>query len=173
MRPLAVILVWVIIIGGLAVYMRTRDHFNSPPEHAYEIEEAPGEFTLELTPTFDAQGGVDEFALEPVEQPAFVLSLGKREITSYEKTARAGVPIEITWDTDAIPVEVGENEFHIRMTTPTDDEQVAHGARLRLLRDGAEVGSQTIWARPGHPVEGVFLIRLETSTPPHAEDHEE
>ena len=163
MRPLAVILVWVVILGGLAVYMNTRDYLNPRTEHVYEIQPAPGEFILEVTPTFDVQGGVDDFSLDATSQPAFVVSLGGEDIITHEQSARAGIPIALKWDTDRTPLEVGKNEFHIEMTTPADEIDVAHGVRLRLLRDGAEVAASTLWAEPGLPVKGILPIQLDDS----------
>lgn len=170
MRLLAVILIWVAILGGLALYMQSRKFFSPTEENVYVIQPAPGEFTLEVTPTFDAQGGVDPFALDPVAQPAFVLSLRGKEIVSYDETALAGQPIEVSWDSEDAPLEVGGNEFHIKMTTPTADANTVYGVRLRLLRDGAEVDSRTLWSQPGSPVDGVFPIQLDQ---PVTTDHEE
>ena len=172
MRLAAVILVWVVILGGLALYMRTRQHLTPQENTGYVIQPAPGKFTLELTPTFEARGGVNDFALEPVEQAAFVLSLGGKEIVSYAQTMPAGVPQEITWDTEQHPLVLEKNEFHIRTTTTPEDISMIHGMRLRLLRDGEEIDRHTLWSQPGRPVEGVFPIYLEGSAESeHADAH--
>ena len=58
------------------------------------------------------------------------------------------------------------------MLTPKRDEfavdnsavvDKVHGVRLRLLRDGAEVDSTTLWSEPGRPVEGAMFIELNAS----------
>ena len=169
MRPLAVILIWVVILGGLAIYMQSRQYFSPPEGNIYVIQPAPGKFSLEITPTFEAAGGVDPFALEPVAKPAFVLSLRGLEIVRYAETIPAGRSVEVTWDLDSSPLEVGGNEFHVQTTTPPADPNAVHGVRLRLLRDGAEVDSRTLWSQPGKPVEGVFPIQLDR---PWADDRE-
>ena len=194
MRPLAVILIWVVILGGLGIYMQSREYFSPREEQEYEIEPAPGEFTLEVTPTFDATGGVDPYALDPAPQPAFTLKLDGVEIVRREEPMRAAHPTTIQWDLEKWPLVVGKNEFFIDMPTPQrgddsdaddfsldlDDSEEAdadhgvnavYGVRLRLLRDGAEVDSQTLWSEPGKPVKGKMFIELDR--PPSADPHHE
>jgi len=161
MRPVLAILVWVVILGGLYGYMRFRDRLAPRPEEVFRVSPAPGNFSVELTPTFDAQGGVDPFALDPVAKPAIVLWLNGTEIVRYEQTARAGIPVEFTWDTDEVPLELEKNEFRIQVRTPGDNPNAVRGVRLRLLRDGAEVASETLWSEPGQPVDGVVRINIE------------
>jgi hypothetical protein len=57
-----------------------------------------------LTPTFEAVGGVDPFALETTAKPAIVAKLNGREIARYDQTAPAGIPQRFTWNTSETPV---------------------------------------------------------------------
>jgi hypothetical protein len=170
MRPLAVILIWVVILGGLALYMQSREVFSPPPEHVYEIQPAPGVFTLEVIPTFDAEGGGGDFAIEKVDQPAFTLLLRGNEIVRYDDPMQAAQKTIIQWNLEKWPLEVGDNEFFIEMPAPQRDafavedsaaENAVYGVRLRLLRDGAEVDSKTLWSEPGGPVQGAMFIELD------------
>ena len=185
MRPLAVILIWVVILGGLALYMQSRHYLVPSDDSGYVIQPAPGIFTLEVMPTFDAQGGVDPYGETLDPQPSFTLLLRGKEIVSYEQSIQAGLPTTIPWDPDKWPLEVGDNEFFIEVPTPTtkqDDfaidpkEELAttnkvYAVRLRLLRDGAEVDSKTLWSEPGKKVAGTMFITLDALPDATDEDH--
>lgn len=170
MRLLAVIAIWIVILGGLALYMQSRDVFSPAPENVYEIQPAPGVFTLEVIPTFDAQGGVDPFGEELTSKPSLILLLRDEEIVRFEQPMPAAIPTTITWDLEKWPLEEGDNEFFIEMLTPQRDEfavdsednvEAVYGVRLRLLRDGVEVDRQTLWSEPGKPVKGAMFIKLD------------
>ena len=171
MRLVAVISIWIVILGGLALYMQSRYVLSPSPENVYEIQPAPGVYTLEVIPTFDAQGGIDPFGEQLIAKPAFTLLLRGDEIVRHEESMQAAVPTTVTWDTERWPLQVGDNEFFIELPTPQRDEfavdaeenvEKVYGVRLRLLRDGAEVDSQTLWSEPGKPVKGAMFIKLDS-----------
>ena len=148
-RLVMAVCVWVVIVGGLAAYTQLRDRFRRPPVAAIQAVAAPGRFEVEITPTFDVAGGVDPFALETTHQPALVLSLNGREILRQEQPLAAGRPFRAPITRGQNGLRVGANEFYVQFKTPTDHGERAHGARLRLLRDGTAVADETVWASPG------------------------
>ena len=164
--------------------MQARRYLAPPPAYVYAIQPAPGEFTLEVTPTFDAQGGVDAFGETLDVQPSFVLSLRGNEVVRYEEPIQAALPTSIKWDNEKWPLEVGKNEFFIDILTPqrnedefglnidddTDAANRVYAVRLLLLRDGAEVSSQTLWSEPGQPVKGKMFIELDAQPDTHHDD---
>ena len=50
MRIIYVLLIWVLLVGGVALYMDARA--TAAPIQEYFREEAEGRFILEITPTF-------------------------------------------------------------------------------------------------------------------------
>jgi hypothetical protein len=154
MRPFYALLVWVLILGGLWAYIEARDAFDQPATTAIHVQPAPGEYALELTPTFDATGGIDPFALEPTAKSAIVVRLNGREIVRFEENAPAGIPQRFTWNVDDAPVEVGRNELNVELSTPEGDARALRGVRVRLLRDDATIADEMIWSQPGAPVMG-------------------
>jgi hypothetical protein len=158
MRPFLVVLIWVVILGGLTLYMRTRDSLRPKEQQTLVVKPPPGVYEVELTPTFDVQGGEDAFALNPEKKPALVLLLNGREIARVEEPLPAGVPQSYRWDQAKTPVAAGENEFKVELHAPPDSLQQVHGARLRLLRDGEVIGDQTLWSPAGAPLNDVVRI---------------
>jgi len=87
MRPFLAVAVWVVILGGLFVYSRARHLIVPLPEQTTAIKPLPGEFSLELTPTYDVPAG-DDFAAEKTDP--IVLSLNGREVFRRPTPAPAG-----------------------------------------------------------------------------------
>jgi hypothetical protein len=158
MRPLYVLVVWVVILGGLWLYTTARNAVDRAVPTAVEIQPAPGNYELELTPTFDAIGGVDPFALEPTAKPAIVARLNGQEIVRFEQTAASGIPQRFTWDTERSPVQVGKNEVYVELSSPQGDASAFRGVRVRLLRDEAPIADEMLWSQPGAPVQGAVPI---------------
>jgi hypothetical protein len=170
MRPVYAVLVWVVILGGLWVYTEARDHFDRPTTTAVEIQRAPGKYELELTPTFEAVGGVDPFALETTAKPAIIAKLNGREIARFEQTAAAGIPRRFTWNTSEAPVQFGKNEVYVELSSPAGDANAFRGVRVRLLRDDAPIADEMLWSQPGAPVQGA--VALDLADTKHDEPHE-
>ncbi|MCA9268961.1 MAG: hypothetical protein KDA41_10850 [Planctomycetales bacterium] len=173
MRPLAVVVIWVVTLGGLWLYMQTRSSLLPRPTESAQIAVASGEFAIELTPTFNASGGVDEFSLDVSAQPVVVVALNGQEIVRDKQPAAAGVARKHTWDFAAAPLHAAKNEFQLRAQTPPSDASAHHGLRFRLLRDDATVVDTTVWAPPGQPIEAAIPVALpaiaSNSSPPDKE----
>ncbi len=169
MRPVYALLVWVVILGGLWAYTAARDRFDRPSTTAVAIKPAPGNYELELTPTFDAVGGVDPFALETTARPAIVARLNGREIARFDETAQAGIPQRFTWNVNDAPVQIGKNEVYVELSSPAGDASAFRGVRVRLLRDDAAIADEMLWSQPGAAVAGA--VRLSIAPSPAEEAH--
>ncbi len=169
MRPFLAVAVWVVILGGLFVYSRARHLIVPLPEPTTTIKPLSGEFSLELTPTYDVPAA-DDFAAVPSDP--IVLSLNGREIYRRQSPAPAGIPIPVTWNTELSPVNEGENELFVSANPPEATYPGTPGIRVRLLRDGEEVAEETLWGHHGHKVEGpVYLVFPEYMTAPGSHEH--
>ena len=156
MRILAVIAVWVVILGGVSLYMSSR------PEVTKAVAVAPkgiggGEpFRLEVTPTFAAEA--DPFALEgEAGETAFVVWLNGREVLRGPEKPQAGMIVVLE------PVEgliKGVNELYVEASPPVGFGGESHGVRLRLLNSGVAVADETFWSEDGSRVTGVLRVDL-------------
>ena len=166
MRILAVIAIWVAIIGGVSLYMNTR------PEITRAIAVVPqgigaGEpFRLEATPTFTAEA--DPFALEgETGETAFVVWLNGREVLKASEESRAGIPVVLE------PVDgliEGVNELYVEASPPVGFGGESYGVRLRLLNSGVAVAEETFWSEDGSRVTGVLRVDL-AEKEPEADGH--
>ncbi len=156
MRILAVITIWVVIIGGVSLYMGSR------PEVTRAIALVPegigsGEpFRLEATPTFTAEA--DPFALEEeAGEGAFVVWLNGGEVLKAAEESRAGVAVVLE------PVQgliKGVNELYVEASPPVGFDGESYGVRLRLMHSGVAVAEETFWSEDGSRVTGVLRVDL-------------
>jgi hypothetical protein len=169
MRPLLVVLVWIVILGGLRLYMQTRHLFVSRHEEQVVIKPLPGEYTLEVTPTFAAKSGNDPFA--GTRQPALVVLLNGHEIVHHQADMASGVKETFRWDTTKVPITTEKNEFHVEMFTPDAGVDQSLGARLALIRDGRMMADATIWSPAGEPLRDVVRLDVPEIQTPEAHSH--
>ena len=149
MRPLGAILVWVAILGGLALYMKLR------PEPGRLItvglSEASGAFSLEVVLTFDA--GPDPFAteIEIENRPSLVITFEGEEWLRRTDKIPSGTVIVID---DITGIKSGLNELYLSASPIDEEYDLVRGVRVRLMRDEVVVAEDAFWSEPGHLVEG-------------------
>lgn len=178
MRPLYVLVVWVVILGGLWLYTAARDAVSPSSTPAIEIQPAPGIYELELTPTFDAAPAVDPFATDTGVQPTVKVSLRGRQIVRYDEPIKSGIPLRFSWDTRATPLELEKNELLVELLTPPQDSTMIgeeakglRGVRVHLLRDGETIADEMIWSQPGAPVVGDVDLVIKPQQQADEHDH--
>lgn len=154
MRPLLVLLFALAIFGALAAYERFVDTL---PQRNHAAEEAPaaaGKFSLELTLSFDA--AKDDFALE--DEPAAVVRMAGQDLIRADQPVTAGQPLRAD---DLSGIVSGRNAFFVRAAPAQDFISRPCAARLRIFRDDAVIGENTLWSPPGGLVEGEVVVEVE------------
>lgn len=160
MRFAIVISVWIVFLGGLALYMNQRG--EAPEARTFEQAEADGVFALEITPSFDAEP--DPFALnvdDSTDSAALQVRLAGDEVFRGGDSVIAGRPILVR------PIEgltLGKNEFYLEASPPMDDGGRSHAVRVRVFRDDRVFFERTFWSEPGGRVAATFVADLEAET---------
>lgn len=156
MRPLSVLLLSIALLLGMNWFLG----LNPAGDHAHahrelQVIEAPGDFAVDLTVSFDA--GPDEFALDlSDDSPSLILQLNGKEIMSRSGSVSAS---ESPFRIDSVEgISIGANDFFIQ-ASPKNLASAGNCVRVRVLRDNAAVADKTIWSVQGEIVQGT--VRLE------------
>lgn len=157
MRFALVALIWLILVGGLALYMQERER-RQPPQMAQPMTQAaPVEaYTLELTPSFAT--APDPFALagDADAGATLLVRLGERELYRSDKPLPPGVTVTL----HPVPgLVLGHNEIYLRAVPPRG-EALDHALRVRLLQGGRVILDQTLWGEKGANVSGSVPFTL-------------
>ena len=153
MRPLAAILLAVLILGSVKAYMLFERSLPPPMVVSTVQQSAAGKFSVDVTLTFDA--AADEFALEPL---SVVIELQGQELFRSREPVPADRPIVLE---DVPRVVEGRNSFFLKVTPADSDFNSERAVRVRVLRDGEPVSEQTLWSEPGGVVEGIVNVDVQ------------
>jgi len=162
MRFALTALIWLLLVGGLSLYIQQRDRRLPRGVPAPVTETAPGEdYALEITPTFSPVP--DPFVLQddPAATATMVVRLGGRELFRGGQSLPAGRTVSIQ---PLAGVVVGHNELYLRASPPTSEALLDHAVRVRLLQGGRELLDQTLWGRNGATVAGTIPFVVGKST---------
>jgi len=168
MRFVLTVLVWLIMVGGLSLYIHERDRRKPPEIKAPATEAARMEdYTLEITPTFSTEP--DPFALrgDPAASATLVVRLGERELFRSEQALPAGETVSVHPVAGLI---VGPNELYLRASPSLNEARMDHAVRVRLLQGNRVVFDETLWGRSGVNVAGTIPFTL-TETPEDKHAH--
>lgn len=167
MRFVLTTLIWVVIVGGLSLYIHQRDNrIVTRSESKIDMGLAANEYMLEITPTFGTE--IDPFALvEEGQSPAtLIVRLGGSNIHHSAQPLARGETLRIG------PVEgliVGMNELYVQASPPLEEAHINHALRLRLLHNNVLEVDQTLWSEAGGKVSGTVSFVLEQAA---ETDHE-
>ncbi len=169
MRPIAVVVFAVVVLGTLFAYLRIVEQEVAPPE--FKETTASGTFSLKLTLPFDAKSS--EFSDDGA---SLLIRLDGREIVRKSEDVKAGIR---TFD-NIEGVKVGRNEFLVKVIPaepafqPSDEfsfeepadeddqqEPIPVAIRLQVFRDGVLLGESTQWNSPGLTLVASFMIEVE------------
>ena len=162
MRFALVALIWLVMVGGLGLYIQQRDRRLPPPIRTPVAEAMPMEdYALQITPAFSPVP--DPFALQsdPAASASLVVRLGERELFRSGKALAAGRTITVQ------PVDglvVGHNELYLQASPPTSEARMDHAVRIRLLQGARVIFDQTLWGTSGAIVAGAIPFVLEKHT---------
>ena len=150
MRPLAAILLAVLILGSVKAYQLFESSLPAPVSVAQAQVSAAGQFSVDLTLTFDA--GPDDFALAPLSA---LVELQGRELYRSRERIPEGRAIVVE---DVAGVVEGVNSFFIKIAPAEADSTRQRAVRVRVLRDGVSIAEETLWSEPGAAVEGIVQV---------------
>lgn len=158
MRLFFTALVWLLIVGGLFLYIEQRDARILQPAEATTAPEILGsDYVLEITPTFGAEA--DPFALRDEDQaPATLLvRLGGVDVLREARPLARGETLRIEPLTG---LQAGRNELFIEASPSFEESHLAHALRVKLLLSGVVQLDRTLWGEAGTKVTGTveFLI---------------
>ena len=167
MRFVLAALIWLILVGGLSLYIHERDRRAPAEIRTPTTEAAPMEdFTLEITPTFATEA--DPFSLHGDTAAAtMVVRLGERELFRSEQSLPAGVTVSVH---PVAGLATGLNELFLKAGPPLSEAQMDHAVNVRLLQGSRVVFDETVWGRSGANVAGTVSFTI-TGTPEAEHDH--
>lgn len=154
MRPLLVLLLAVVVLGGMQWFMNSQTPATNQEQPGAQIIAAPGEFNIELLMTFDA--GPDEFSLEETDAPSLLVQLGGKEIFRSSEEILGDAPIVIS---NVEGLRAGGNHIYVE-ASPKDDQLVYRAVHVRVLRDDTPLMEQTLIADPGALVQGTINVEI-------------
>ena len=161
MRFALAALIWLIMVGGLTLYIQQRDRRLPPPVRTPAAEAVPMEdYTLEITPTFSPEP--DPFALQgdPAAAASLLVRLGERELFRSGRALPAGKTVSLHRVAGLV---AGHNELYLQATPPVSEALMDHAVRVRLLQGNREVFDQTLWGSSGARVAGTIPFTLDKS----------
>lgn len=159
MRFALTALIWLIMVGGLTLYIQQRDRRLPPPVRTPATEAVPMEdYTLEITPAFSPEP--DPFALKggPAASASLLVRLGERELFRSERALPAGKAVSLH---KVAGLVVGHNELYLQAAPPVSEALMDHAVRVRLLQGNRELFDQTLWGSSGAVVAGTIPFTLE------------
>ena len=169
-RIVAAVFVWIVCVGGLALYMSQRQAALPVPVKAAAARNATAAYVLEVTASFAAEP--DPFAVhidsEPLP-PVLVIRLGSRQILRITESLAAGRPVRV----DPLPGLVfGDNELFVAASPPADQADRRHALRLTVFENNRPIAEKTIWSEPGAAIAEVMRFSL-APTPEKDDSHEQ
>ena len=176
MRPFLAVLITTTLIGGIYGYTRFTSHIRPARSEVREVI-ASGQFAIDITLTFDAQG--DEFA-----NPSVLIKFQDQVLLERSDRVQAGQPLRIS---NVDGVQVGENDVFVQVT-PEDSTgsndfdletelessapvELSRAIRVRMFRDDSVVAEKTVWSEPGQPVSGLIPVTVGGAVGQNGDDH--
>jgi hypothetical protein len=167
MRLMYAAVVWLVFIGGVWLYMNTREEATAPGPAQLETPTAAAVYGLRVRATFVA--AVDPFALEaPAAEemvPVEIRVNGRPQTVIMADDLEVGAVYRVT---RLSGLHSGDNEIYIAASPPAESADRTHAVRLELLSEGRVVQEKTIWSDGTGRVAGVFMMNI-----PEEKDSEE
>lgn len=167
MRPALAVVIWVVLVGGLGLYVRSYEAVKTA--QSFQPALAQGAYALEITPTFAAEP--DPFALrteDGEDPPALILKLNGKELLKLTERVGAGAPILVEPLTGLLE---GSNEVYLEANPPIKETGRSNALRVRVLRDGIPVSDRTFWSGQGSKIARTLLINTASAQPQEEDGH--
>lgn len=155
MRVFLAAIIWVVLVGGLALYMQSRTVVE--PAATWHAEEASGAYALEVTPSFSAEP--DPFALDSDAGGASALRvrLNGEDVLVLTETVEGGRPQRVE---SLKGVVIGSNEFYVEANPPLDFGDRACAVRVRLFEGDVPLADETLWSDAGIRIASTFTVNV-------------
>ena len=156
MRIIVVIIVWVVIVGGLSLFMSSQD--KSAGESSFTIHDAEDTYSLEIVTTFAVE--TDPFALQTddTDKPvALLVKVNGETVLKIEEDMESGESIVVD---DISGLIVGRNEFYIEANPPLELSNVSHAIRLRVLKEQEILAEKSLWSEPGLKIADTLVLEI-------------
>lgn len=159
MRFALTVLIWLIMVGGLGLYIQQRDRRLPQGVPAPVTEAVQGEdYALEITPTFSPVPDPFALQIDPDASASLVVRLGERELFRSGKALPAGRIIALQ---PLAGLVAGQNELFLQASPPASEALQDHAVRVRLLQGARVIFDQTLWGVSGATVAGAIPFNLE------------
>ena len=167
MRPALAILIWLVLIGGLAAYMHARETIH--PGSSYEVVQASGAFALEVTTTFDVEP--DPFALRTDSgstAPALLVRINGQEVLRQVERVERGIPFRL----EPVPALIqGHNEIYLEANPSLDQAAQSLAVRVRVFRGNQPLADHSIWSEAGSRIAAAFPVDVQPEKTPEIHPH--
>jgi len=161
-RPIAALLICLVIVGGLFLYMNQRPRAAAPGTDRPQTDLDRAGFSLEVTTTFALEP--DPYALKSEGSPpaaSLLIRLGEAEILRLSQTRPPG---RITTLGSVPGLKPGQNEFYVEAYPPLTGKKDANGPGLALrfrLKSGHRIlVDETLWSEAGR-VAGTITVSID------------
>jgi hypothetical protein len=166
MRPFLAAAIWIVLIGGLTLYMNVRD--TAKPPAAFESRQASGTYSAELTTTFPLE--VDPFALHDESEQAALLLMKLNGKVILKVTDQLDAGSSLTVD-PLSGVQDGLNEFYVEASPPIEASRKSYAIRIQLREDHRSVLDRTLWSEPGSRISATIQFRTDTQKRGEEREH--
>ncbi len=169
MRIIGVILVWVLLIGGISVYMNYQNAGRQAAGLTPEVKTETSSCIIEITSTFTVEA--DPFSLDSEagnQGNGLILKLGQRVLPVMAENIQAGIPFRSDRIDD---VDSGLNELYIQASPPSDDYTRHQAVRVAVMAGGRMIAEKTLWAEPGSTIAGTLGFKLADTDEEEEHDH--
>lgn len=158
MRLVLTAVIWVVLVGGLALYMFNRTAVQSASE--LNLHTPSGDFAVEVTTTFPLEP--DPFALRSEgsdEAPALVVRVNGREVLRKTERVEPGEPIRV----EPIPgFAQGANEVFVEANPRLDMAGRSQAVRVRVLQDTNVLADRSLWSDQGNRIAAAIAVNVDT-----------
>lgn len=157
-RIAAVLFLWIVVFGGLNLYMKRFEARQSANVPVFRQVQSESFYALEVTATFKVQPDPFSLRTENSSDPAALsVRIGEREILRRAEV-EAGVPVRVK----PVPSMVlGTNEFFVEANMPLELTGKNLALQIKLIRDGLPVAEKTMWSEGGNRIAGTFSVNLD------------
>ena len=165
MRIVLVIAIWIIMIGGMFLFMNSKE--SAPSIYDYKYEEVKEAYSLEIVATSPAEP--DPFTLQTDESSPMASILVK---INGIKALRITEPIDAgeKLTVENVPgLKIGENEFYVEVNPPIESVNKIFAVRVSVNRGYTKIASETLWSPEGLKVADTFTLYIKEDE--SSEDH--
>ncbi len=156
-RPIVAVAIWIVFVGGMAVYSKARHETARPVTQ--ERETAKERYALEITTTFPVEP--DPFALKDTDHAdsaGLIVRLNGKEVLRKTGGLVPGRAFRVEPVNGVIH---GWNEFYLQAAPSLELTDRVQGVRVRVFRDQDVLLDRTLWSEPGTQIASTFAVSVE------------